>query len=92
MSSKAPREVERSDRFRREVKQLFAGSDEAEQAIAGFSETVARHPELGMAVAGRSDLSCRPIHLESGSYLIAFTFNARTVTLLTIRRVLSSNF
>lgn len=92
MKRKSPRKVVRTDRFQREVARHFKKVRRGEEALEGFEEVVARVPELGMTAPGASNASCRPLHTESGSFLIVYLYDDAEVVLLSIRPVPSGVF
>ncbi len=92
MSEKKPRRVVLQPRFEAELKPILGEDPRAEEAWRGFSHAVARIPEMGMAVRGRSGFYSRPFHTEQGSYVVLYTYDSKTVTCVTLRAVPSSAY
>jgi len=90
------RQIVRHARFTRELGELLRREPlpkQAEEALAGFEWAVARDPGgFGNAVYGKPGFFCRPFHSESCAYLVLYTFNEMTVTLVSVRSVPSGQF
>jgi len=85
------RRVAKSPQCERDL-QAIAARHRAEEAIAGFERVVSRIPEMGMAVRGKQGFYSRPFHTGDGSYLVIYTFDEETVTLVSVRSIPSSSF
>jgi hypothetical protein len=92
LSEKRSRRVVQQPRFQAELKPILSSILRAEEAWKGFSHAVARIPEMGMAVPGRSGFYSRPFHTEQGSFLVIYTFDDEKVVCLGLRAVPSNAY
>jgi hypothetical protein len=88
--------IVRHARFARELGELLKDEPRPEQAgeaLAALEWVIARRPETsGNAVHGQPGFLCRPFHTEGRAYLVLFTYDATTATLISIRRVPSGPY
>jgi hypothetical protein len=82
-----PRSVVTTARFDRDAQAGLLSLLRGREALHGFYEVIARLPEHGMAVPGRPAYYSRPLHAGEESFLILYTFDETSVTLLAIRPV-----
>lgn len=92
MSGPSPRRIVKQPRFELELKRLLATVPRAADAWAAFERVVARAPESGMPVPGRSSFRSRPLHLETGSFLVLYTYDAAKVVCIALKPVPTSTF
>lgn len=85
------RRIVRHARFSRELGELLKDEprpDQAAEALAALEWAITRRPEtFGNAVQGQPGFLCRPFQTEDRAYLVLFTFDEATVTLVSVRRV-----
>jgi len=90
------RRIVRHARFSRELGELLRDEphpEQADEALAALEWAIARRPEIfGNAVQGQPGFLCRPFQTEDFGYLVLFTFDEMTVTLVSIRRVPAGPF
>lgn len=92
MSGRPPRRIVRLPAYEAELRRLRETVARAEEAFAGLEQVIARVPDQGMAVPGRPGWCARPVHMESGSFLVVYSFDEREVVCRGIRRVPSGVF
>jgi hypothetical protein len=91
--SRPTRRIVRTPSFERGLNEARSSAgDRLDEALTGFEHVVARIPESGMAVPGRSGFRSRPFHSSEGSYLVVYTYDREKVVFLSIRRVPSGSF
>jgi hypothetical protein len=74
--------------FSEKAESLLFTKARGKEALRGLIEVVRRSPdEQGMAVRGRPGYRSRPVHLEARSYLVLYTFDDDSVTLVDLREV-----
>lgn len=86
MSRKRRFAVEWSDRFEREAR-TFGLLEHAREELTAFEEVLSRTPENTQGVPRFQDGYCRPLHTESDSYNVVYSFDGATVSLVTLRRI-----
>lgn len=86
------RKVFRTPRFEREWGALARKEVRADEALTGFEEITARIPDRGMPVRGQPSFVGCPVHLDEASYMVLYTYDAETVTLIAVRRIPSGPF
>jgi len=83
--------IVRNARFTRELGEVLKDEprpDQAAEALASLEWAIARQPEtFGNAVQGQPGFLCRPFLTEGRAYLVLFTHDETTVTLVSVRRV-----
>jgi hypothetical protein len=83
--------IVRHARFTRELGKLLKDEPRPEQAAEGLASlewAIARQPEMfGNAVHGQPGFLCRPFQTGTRAYLVLFTYDESTVTLVSVRRV-----
>ncbi len=85
------RRIVRHARFNRELGELLKDEprrEQADEALASLEWALARRPDtFGNAVQGQPGFLCRPFQTQDRAYLVLFTFDESTVTLLSVRPV-----
>ncbi len=86
------REVVETSRFEREWARIRRREKRADEALIGLRSVLGSRPELGMAVRGEQNFSSYPVHLDEGTYLVVYTFDRASVTLIAVRRAVRNAF
>lgn len=87
-----PYKVGETPRFEREWAAIRSREKRADEALTGLRRVLSRIPDLGMAVPGHEGFSSYPVHLDSGTYLVVYTFDRTSVTLIAVRRAARNVF